>query len=134
MNQDPSQTGQVACDDTDIQSGVRISSGIASRITVEVPRGALACFLLDEDMIDVLPFYPYEIHDANGRILEGETDESGYFYHADLPADHYIPKVNDIDYVIPTLQEEDEPYHIRVLGEHAPESDELIRVLSEEEW
>ncbi len=134
MNQDSSQIRQVTCDDTDVQSGVRVPSGAASRITVEVPRGVLACFLLDEDMIDVLSFYPYEIHDESGRILEGETDGSGYFYHADLTADHYTLKVNDIDYVIPTLQEEDEPYQIRVLGEYGPEPEGLIRVLPEEEW
>jgi len=134
MNQDSSQIRQVTCDDTDVQSGVRISSGAASRITVEVPMGILACFLLDESMINVLPFYPYEIHDESGKILEGEVDESGYFYHDDLPAGHYTLKVNDIDYVIPTLQAEDTPYQIRVLGEHGPEPEGLIRVLLEEEW
>jgi len=73
MNQDSSQIRQVTCDDTDVQSGVRISSGAASRITVEVPMGILACFLLDESMINVLPFYPYEIHDESGKIRKGRS-------------------------------------------------------------
>jgi hypothetical protein len=129
-----SDTKQFRYNEGEVQEGFVASTGKRFEVTIEVPRGSLACFLLDEDMFDVLPFYPYEVHDKNGKILEGETDEFGYFYHGNLPSAHYILKVNGIDYVIPTLQEEDEPYQVRVLDEKGPEYEsEEIRDISEEE-
>ena len=129
MNQNLSDVRPVTCDDTEIKAGLAVSTGKKFEIAIEVPKGHLACFLLDEDMIDVLPHYAYEIHGRNGKILEGETDEYGYFRHDDLPADHYTLKANDVDFEIPTLQEDDEPYQIRVLGQQQPEMDEELRII-----
>jgi hypothetical protein len=129
-----SKVKQLSYDENEVQKGFSGSTGKSYEVTVEIPKGSLACFLLDEEMSDVLPNYPYEIHDKKGKILEGETDEFGYFYHGNLPAAHYILKVNGVDYVIPTLQEEDEPYQVRVLVEKGPEYEsEEIRDISEEE-
>jgi hypothetical protein len=124
---------QIISNESEVQQGFEVSTGKQIEVTIEIPKGSLACFLLDENMFDVLPYYPYKIHDINGKVLEGETNEFGYFYHENLPAAHYSLRVNDINYVIPTLQEEDEPYQVRVLGEEGQkfEQDE-IRDISEE--
>jgi hypothetical protein len=130
-----SKVKQFSYDENEVQKGFSGSTGKSYELTVKIPKGSLACFLLDEEMSDVLPNYPYEIHDKKGKILEGKTDELGYFCHNDLPSAHYTLKANGIDYVIPTLQADDEPYQIRVLGEKRPDlSDgDEIRDISEEE-
>lgn len=126
---------KVTLNESEVQTGIKSSTGKKVEITIEIPRGTIACFLLDEYMYDILPDYPYEIYDQNKKILGGETDEYGYFYHENLPAKHYILKVKGIEYILPTLQENDEPFQVRVIGEEGPEfeSDDIRDITEDNE-
>jgi len=119
-------------DDSNPTASVRRGAKGENTLADQPPRGILAGFLFDRDMIDVLPGYPYELHNQSAKILEGETDEYGYFRHDDLIADHYVLKVNGGDYLLPTLQEEDRPYQLRVVGELGSEEDEEIRDITDD--
>jgi len=101
----------------EFEDRIEVKTDRRYKLIVQDPRGHLACFLMDEDMIDTLPLYSYEIHDQEKKIIEGETDDHGHFIHENFPADHYILITNGQEYLIPTLQEDDDPYHIRVIGE-----------------
>ena len=98
------------------KDGIICSTGKSFEITIEAPIGNLAGFLLDEEMLNILPNYPYEIYDNGKKLFEGQTDENGYFFHANLPSDYYELKANGESYIIPTLVEYDTPYQLRVLG------------------
>jgi hypothetical protein len=113
-------------------ASVRRGRNAESTLADQPPRGILAGFLTDRDMVDVLTFYPYEIHNQTGKVLEGETDENGYFRHDDLVADYYVLKANGVEYTLPTLSEEDRPYQIRVLGELGVEEEEEIRDITQD--
>lgn len=101
----------------EFKNGVYCSTGYYFKITIETPVGSLAGFLFDEEMLKILPEYPYEIFSDGHKLFDGRTDENGYFFHSDLPSDYYELKANGESYIIPTLTEEDSPYQLRILGE-----------------
>lgn len=101
----------------DFSDGIPISSGQSYNLTLESATGALSGVLMDEDLTDILPGYPYEIFDGSQKILDGTTDENGFFLHPDIPADYYVLKANDEEHPIVTIQEDDEPLLIGVLNE-----------------
>ena len=101
----------------DFKDGIIVTSGKNVDVIIEIPVGNLAGFLLDEEILNILPNYPYEIFDNGKKIFDGQTDENGYFFHPNLPSDYYELRANGESYIIPTLVEEDTPYQLRVLGE-----------------
>lgn len=101
----------------EISDGIEVTSGNIVQIIIEIPLGNLAGFLLDEEMLNFLPDYSYEIYQGEEKIFDGQTDENGYFFHSNLPSDYYELKANGESYSIPTLSDEDSPYQLRVLGE-----------------
>ena len=109
-----------------LSEGLELSSGKTYNVSFVSATGVLAGFLLDEDMMEFLPDYPYEIYDGSQKIHEGKTDENGFFMHPDIPADYYVLKANGEEHPIVTIQEDDQPLLIGILneeGEVPPEND-----------
>jgi len=106
-----------------LQDGINLVSGNTYKLVVTDIMGILAGYLFDQDMVEILPNYTYEIHDDNQKLYEGKTDENGFFMHRDVPADTYTIKANNQDHLIATIDEVDEPVYIAVLNEEGNSED-----------
>jgi len=81
----------------------------------KLPRGDIFIVVRDYFTMETISELEYQL-DGNETSFSGSTNKKGLIFHDNVPAGHYILTINDIKYLVPTVEYFDDPYQLLIFN------------------